>query len=93
VSHAARHPIVPRGNRCGECGGLIAWVDTECGSRNRPHWRHKPEGYHWGDRTARLRLAAQTVVTAWSIEADDLLGTPATRRAIAALSQALQETR
>ena len=66
ASHAARHPItlvtqqtvttIRNGPLCLTCHEPIVWVESEIG-RNSPHWRHKPRGYHWGDKVKRLRIA------------------------------------
>ena len=88
-SHAAPHLIQPTDDgHCADCGRFIAWVETEGGSRNRSHWRHKPEGYHWGDRYQRLRDAAQTILDAW-----DTPGTIAWPIYIDNLRTALRETK
>lgn len=69
MSRSAPHLIVPRWSgewevHCDDCGQPIVAVRTEEGSRNRPHWRHKPSGYHWGDKAKRLRAALQAVADA-----------------------------
>ena len=69
-AHRAPHPVVPDASRrCLSCGHPYVRVETELGSRNRPHWRHKPIGYHWGDRARSLEaevrmLRAQIAATA-----------------------------
>jgi hypothetical protein len=58
--HVAPHAIVPiwKANQtyCEDCGRAIVIVEPEEGSRNRSHWRHKPESYCWGQRITVTRI-------------------------------------
>lgn len=89
-SHAGRHPITLLGPDLCICGQPVVLVETEGGSRNRTHYRHKPQGYRWGDRAHRLRKAAQKVIDAALIE--DRLPS-SIEQAIMELQYAIRETR
>lgn len=52
-SHQKLHDIVSKDDiRCDICNRYISYVLPDAPGIG-PYWRHKPEGYNWGDRARR----------------------------------------